>query len=208
MGALAVFVEVSMGVSSLASALAVAVSFHALKPASAVIIGICVSVQATDSAAFLLADCFGLKNVNRLRIDVNRAKDEFEERCFEAAQELIAATHALAVAFGRQARRVTFTVVRGVKRTVASALPDGVEPPDALKTQNGPLPPLGSAEKWVLHRIDTVGELTRGSPLKCIVATLNLIVSAAPALRPPAPPAAPRTAASDRRMPCLCSHQP
>ena len=173
---LAAFIQTMMGVSALGSAYALAISVHKLRPASVVIVGICVGVQATDSAAFLLADKFGMHSVNQLRIDVNHAKDTFEDYCFASAQQLIATTHALAVAFGRQARRVTFTVVRGVKRTVATALNDGVEPPSALKSQDGPVPPLSSGEKWLLHGVDYVGELTRGSPLKCIISTLNLIV--------------------------------
>lgn len=128
-------------------------NLHRVLLASAFIMTICSTVQVTDCVGWMLVELVGIKSVDRLRLRVNDKKDEIEERCTRAADGLIKSTHAMAVFVARSVRDGD-----GHGKLTAA--------------------PLGPWEKRVLRSIDSTGHLARGSPLKVMVATLNLLVAA------------------------------
>ena len=107
------------------------------------------------SLSFVLIELFGLAYWATVRARINQKKDAFEDACVDAAAELIGSTRTFAAMTARNARRVMHSSNAG-----------GV----AVDV------PLGDGEKWMLSKVDEVGELMRGSPIKCLISTLNLTI--------------------------------
>ena len=152
---LAQLIQVSMGLSAATAAYALSINISQMKIASSVIVVTCTFVQTCDSLSFVLIELFGLAYWATVRARINQKKDAFEDACVDAAAELIGSTRTFAAMTARNARRVMHSSNAG-----------GV----AVDV------PLGDGEKWMLSKVDEVGELMRGSPIKCLISTLNLTI--------------------------------
>ena len=146
--------QASMGAFALVGAYAVLSNLHAIPPVSAAILGVSSLVQATDSLAWLLADVLELKAVGILRDSINLRKDAFEERCVSAADGLIESTRALAIVLAQRVRV-----------------------PATAGGENKPSAALRPWERAALMKVDSMGHVIRSSPLKCLVSTLNVVLT-------------------------------
>ena len=168
--ALASLVQCSMGISAVAAAYALYASGSAMPLAARFIVSVCMTVQAVDSLSYVLV-AIGITSVERLRLRVNARKDKFEESCTVAAAGLIKSTRATAIATARHARRVYFESARKARASIGGAREGG-----SLDGDPEQLPPVSGCERSLLVKVDRAGEYTRGSPLKCLVSTLNVVI--------------------------------
>jgi hypothetical protein len=159
-----------MGISAVAAAYALYASGSAMPLAARFIVSVCMTVQAVDSLSYVLV-AIGITSVERLRLRVNARKDEFEESCTVAAAGLIKSTRATAIATARHARRVYFESARKARASIGGAREGG-----SLDGDPEQLPPVSGCERSLLVKVDRAGEYTRGSPLKCLVSTLNVVI--------------------------------
>lgn len=140
-------IQLTMGIFGLITAYSLLTNLHRVSVASALILGTCSVVQVQDCLGWILGELLGIKAVVRLRKWVNVHKDATEESCTKAADGLVNQARGLATVWG--------------------CLPSAERP---LKRRRN------DCMLTVLGKMDQIGAITRSSPLKCIVATLNLIV--------------------------------
>ena len=140
-------IQLAMGLFGLITAYSLLSNLHRVPMASALILGTCAVVQVQDCLGWIFGELLGFKAVANLRDRVNMRKDAMEESCTKAADGLVSQARGLAIVWG--------------------CLPSAEQPLKRRRSER---------VLSVLVKMDQIGALTRSSPLKCLVTTLNLIV--------------------------------